>query len=742
MSLDSTARTSTTTRIVVATTVALSFISFWRGAAIVLSDLASSAFYAGGIAEQAVGPAAPWFVLGVMLFSFAVRSVYMESCSMFVRGGVYVVVRDSMGPFIARLSVSSLVFDYILTGPISVVSAGQYLGRLINEISAMLHQSLRMDPNYFSAFFGVVVTGYFWWENIKGIHESSGKALRIMQITTVMVVVLLIWCPLTMLLHPNQVHVPPAPTPGNLHFGADALGWFKGTFWLYIPVVTLIIAFGHALLSMSGFETLAQVYREIAYPKLKNLKITGNIVCWYAVICTGLITVFAGVLISPAKMTEYADNLLGGLVMNLAGPELVRLAFHIFVVVVGVLILSGAVNTSMIGANGVLNRVAEDGVLIDWFRRPQKRFGTTFRIINLITLLQVATIILSRGDVYLLGEAYAFGVVWSFFLKSLGVLVLRYQRHDQEYKVPFNIRIGGVEIPIGLGATTLVLGLVAIANLFSKQIATIYGISFTIAFFILFTISEKINHRKKKAQSHEKALEEFNLIHQPQIEAETLHARPGCVLVAIRDYRRMDHLRTVLQKTNLRRHDIVVMTVRSISTGAAEYDLADDQIFSDYEKALFSHVVEMAEKEGKPVELLEVPAVNPFDAMVQTAARLKVSRLVTGVSSRMTSEELAREIGLAWERLPEPRHPFSLEVISPERPSTFVNLGPHPPRLWPEDLDRLHEIWLKLTEADGVGAKLHHRDVIGVALRRLEQELSGEDRDKVIRDLLSEMRRG
>src|ERR1700747_1706411 len=102
------------TRVVVATTVALSFISFWRGASIVLSDLASSAYYAGGIAEIAIGPAAPWVVLGVMLFSFAVRSVYMESCSMFVRGGVYIVVKDSMGPFMARMSVSALVFDYIL----------------------------------------------------------------------------------------------------------------------------------------------------------------------------------------------------------------------------------------------------------------------------------------------------------------------------------------------------------------------------------------------------------------------------------------------------------------------------------------------------------------------------------------------------------------------------------------------------------------------------------------------------
>ncbi len=732
---------STTAKVVVATTVALSFISFWRGAAIVLSDLASSAFYVGGIAETAIGPAAPWFVLGVMLFSFAVRSVYMESCSMFVRGGVYIVVKDSMGPFMARLSVSSLVFDYILTGPISVVSAGQYLGHLLDEIAKMLGQSFPFSVNYFAAYFAVVVTVYFWWQNIKGMHESSGKALRIMQITTVMVVALVIWCPLTIVLR-GHAYIPPAPLPHNLQFSKESLGWFRGTIFPSIPIIALIIAFGHSLLSMSGFETLAQVYREIAYPKMKNLKITGNIVCWYAVICTGVITLFACMIISPDDVRNlYSDNLLGGLAMRLAGPELLKLAFHIFVVIVGILILSGAVNTSIIGANGVLNRVAEDGVLLDWFRKPHKRFGTTFRIINMVTLLQILTIALSRGDVYVLGEAYAFGVVWSFFLKSLGVLALRYQRHDQEYKFPFNIRLGGVEIPIGLGVTTLVLGFVAIANLFSKQIATIYGVAFTLVVFVMFTISEHINAKKRKLTAEHKALEEFNLDHQPQVNAATLHARPGCVLVAVRDYHNMEHLRKVLQKVNLRRNDIVVMTVRTISTGAGEYDLADDQIFSDYEKELFSHVVEMAEKEGKPVELLEVPAVNPFDALVQTASRLKASRLVTGVSARMPSEELARRIGLAWESQTEPRHAFSLEVISKDRPSIYVNLGPHPPRLWPEDVDRLHELWLQLCDCEGVGSRLHHRDIVGLALRRLEKDLVDGKRDQVMGDLDAELRK-
>src|ERR671925_2440978 len=155
-------RSATTTRVVVASTVMLSFISFWRGAAIVLSDMASSAFYVGGIAEGAIGRSAPWFILAVMLFSFAVRSIYMESCSMYVRGGVYVVVRDAMGPFLARLSVSALIFDYILTGPISAVSAGQYLGRLINEISELLGFGATVSPNIFASIFAILVIAYFW----------------------------------------------------------------------------------------------------------------------------------------------------------------------------------------------------------------------------------------------------------------------------------------------------------------------------------------------------------------------------------------------------------------------------------------------------------------------------------------------------------------------------------------------------------------------------------------------------
>lgn len=733
-------RGSNASRVVVATTVALSFISFWRGAAIVLSDLASTMFYVGGITEQTIGKSAPWFVLAVMFFAFAVRSVYLESCSMFVRGGVYVVVRDAIGPTMAKLSVSALVVDYILTGPISAVSAGQYLAGLLNDLSSSLQHPLNLDSNWVSVLFALGVTVYFWRSNIKGIQESSGHALRIMQITTVMVVILLLWSGITLLIR-GGAPLPPAPTVANIVKSEASMGWLEGSFWEHMTLAMMVIAFGHSLLAMSGFETLAQVYREIASPKLLNLKRAANIVCFYAICSTGLLSLLAVLIIPDNIRPNYYNNLLSGMTMNLEGPQLLKLGFQIFVVLVGMLILSGAVNTSIIGANGVLNRVAEDGVLLQWFRKPHFRFGTTFRIINLIAVAQGLTILGSRGDVILLGEAYAFGVVWSFFLKGLGVLALRFQRQDQEYKTPLNLRFGKFELPVGLGATVMMLFFVAMANLFTKKIATIYGVSATLLLFVIFLISERVNKQRQKVESTSNSLEEFNLDHQPQVDTAQLHARPGCILVAIRDYNSMDHLKRVLEKTNLRRHDIVVMTVHP-SSGAGEFDLQSEQLFGPYEQELFSRVVALAEKEGKPVELLVMPSSDPFGAMVLAAHNLKASRLVTGVSAKMQSEELARRIGLAWERLPDPKHPFSLEVIRPDRPSTFVNLGPHPPRLWPEDVDRLHEIWLRMSERYGLGSSLHHRDVVGVALRRMERELEDEAaRAQLLEEMQREMRR-
>ncbi len=717
----------------------LSFISFWRAAAIVLSDLASSAYYAGGIAETAIGKSAPWFILSIMLFSYAVRAIYIESCSMFVRGGVYKVVHEAMGGTLAKISVSALMFDYVLTGPISGVSAGLYLAGLLNELADQYKIGyLHVPSQYFAAGFAIIVTIYFWRKNIIGIHESSEKALRIMQITTVMVVMLIAWCLLT--IAQKGFNPVPLPSQSNIHYGPNALGWLKGTIAPQITFFAILIGLGHSLLAMSGFETLAQVYREIASPKLKNLERAGTVIFVYSLSFTAMVSFFAVMIIPDGQRGKYLDNLIGGLSMFLVGPDLLKLFFHGFVVLVGVLILAGAVNTAIIGSNGVLNRIAEDGVLPNWFRIPHRTFGTTGRLINLVVILQLVTILISRGDVNLLGEAYAFGVVWSFAMKALSVLVLRFKMPEQRaWKVPFNLHIGGREWPVGLALITAFLFTLAVINVLTKETATIAGGLFTITFFLIFYFTERYHHRKAEAvdQSH---LEQFRLDENREITAERIAVRPGNILVAVRNPSHLEHLEKVLAKTDTRKIDIVALSVHLVTQAASgEHELEAEQIFSNAETQVFTKAVTLAEKAGKHIELLTVASTNPWVAMVQTAQNLQSSRLVTGLSPRLSPAEQGKQVGEAWEGLAEPRPSLSLEIVMPDPDqSMYFNLGPHPPRLWPEDVDLVHRLWLELSQK-GPGPSLRHRDIVGVALRRLDQQVHAGLEDDVLGELNREL---
>ncbi len=696
-------------KVFVATTVMLSFISFWRAAAIVLSDLASSAYYVGGDAENVIGKSAPWFVLAVMLFSYAVRSLYIESSTMFVRGGVYRVVKEAMGGSLAKLSVSALLFDYVLTGPISAVSAGQYLAGFVHDLAARLGHPVGLEGasgNYFAAGFAVLVTIYFWHKNIQGMHESSEKALRIMQITTVMVVILIAWCLITLAVHPATRHLPPMPTRDSILLANTAskgatLEWLAHFPLLtMLPWVLMLVGFGHSVLAMSGEESLAQVNREIEHPKLKNLEKAGAVIFLYSLLFTSLVSFFAVMIIPDHKRPEYFANLIGGLAMYMAGPYNLRLIFQGFVVLVGVLILSGAVNTAIVGANGVLNRISEDGVLTAWFRKPHNTYGTSHRLINTIAILQCITIVLSRGDVYLLAALYAFGVIWSFSFKSLAVLVLRFtEPGHRDFRVPGNIMIGKLELPIGLALITLLLFAVALINLLTKPLATQAGIAFSIFLYIVFTISEKITQRAHQGDVHQMR-EEFRVTEQPLVDRDEMKVRPGNVLVAIRDPRNLYYLRDVLRGTDSEKQDIVVMTARIYHrepTFSGDSSMASEELFDQYEQELFTKVVELAEKEGKHVSLMVVPSANVFDAILQTGARLESARVVCGLSNRLTLDEQGKLTGDAWERLPEPRPNISLEIHTPDNSVHEYYLGPHTPRLREQDLELLHRIWLELT---------------------------------------------
>lgn len=701
--------------VIIVGSVMFSFISFWRVAAVVLCDMASTSFYIGGIVEQLIGPSAPWFILAVMVFSYAVRAVYIESCSLFVRGGVYRVVKEALGGLPAKGAVSALLFDYILTGPISSVSAGQYLMGLILELLGQLSPELAVSNSITrttirgigSVIIACLITLYFFRKNIIGIHESSGKALRIMGFTTVMGIVVLAWSGLTLAVRGPSNSVPTTPDLSykvqydvvagtdritgetremwhhDPHTGRlvpkldadgrpvprinpvtgaqeDPLGFlddvapslaeqlrFPQHPWTLLGVFGLIVAFGHSVLAMSGEETMAQVYREVESPKLPNFQKAAFVIFAYSIILT-VGTSFLAVLLIPdeVRMKDYADNLLGGLAMHVIGPPVARLILNGFVVFAGFLILAGAVNTSIIGSNGVLNRVAEDGVLPDQMQKPHPRYGTTYRILYLIVGMQLFTIVASRGDMILLGEAYAFGVLWSFLFNALSMLVLRFKdRRPREFKVPLNLRVGKVELPIGLGLVALILAATAITNLSTKEVATVSGMAFTALFLTIFTITEHLTQRRRKGAAHEH-LEQFTEKSSVAITSELVGlTKPYRKLVAIRSPQNLHMLQKSLEETDPETTDVVVMTAKTTPPDDATTDLVE---LDRYDRRLMTAVIELGESVGKQIRPLVVPTNNPLFAVISTAKSLRAMELIVGASNKYTPEEQLDQMAFYW----------------------------------------------------------------------------------------------
>jgi amino acid transporter/nucleotide-binding universal stress UspA family protein len=656
-------------QVFVLSTAMLSFISFWKAASIVLCDFGSSAYYAGGIAMKAFGPAFPWFIMGVMLFSGLMLGVYTESCILFVRGGVYVVVKEAMGKVMAKLSVSALIFDYTLTGPISSVTAGLYLGGLLANILPLLHINWHVPSRAFAVIFALIVTGYFWRANIRGVEESADNNLKIISFVAVVAVLLIGWSGYT-LYHRGFTMPPFQPV-----FTTEALGWTVHFPWLKaVGAIGLIMAFGHSILALSGLETLAQVYREIEDPKIENLKKTVVTIFIFSILFTGLLT-FISALIIPGDLIagKYSDNLLSGLALGLQGPYWSRLGMQILVVLSGVLMLVGAVNTSFVGSNGVLNRVADDGILHDWFRHLHKKYGTTHRLINIIAITQMLIILISRGDIFLLGEAYSFGVLWSLTFDTMSMIILRVRKPelDREWMFPFNIKAGNVYFPVVMVAILFVLLVTTAMNMLTKEVATIGGVLFTVTFFSIFHISEKLNEKKAQLyQQDDDNDEKLNLRKEADIHTvvpELTKARR--VLVPVRNPNNLVHLAAVLETADDDTTDIIVLSAK-IAKGIQ----SGGESMSDEDKEVFSAVVLLAEKYGKTVKPIFVFSNDPFYSMAQVAQAAGADEIVMGVSGSTGAEIQLERLAMAWGMLKKPGEagkPVLAKVVWEGRQMTY-----------------------------------------------------------------------
>jgi hypothetical protein len=272
----------------------------------------------------------------------------------------------------------------------------------------------------------------------------------------------------------------------------------------------------------------------------------------------------------------------------------------------------------------------------------------------------------------------------------------------------------------------------AFVNLFTKSVATISGVAFTAIFFIIFTLSEKHNHRRRGlADSHLR--EHFQLEHEDTIGREVLQIRPGCLMVTMRDASNPLALKWALARTDTDEQDVVVLTARMVGFGGPALLDASEQSFSEHEQMLFTKAVSVAESFGKHINLLVVPAGDVFAALVQTANSLEAATVVSGISQKLTSQEQAYYVGQAWEALPEPKRQFTFNVVMEDGSAQAYHIGPHAPHLQPDDIQLVHRLWLNFRRDPDL-ASLHHSDIVTYALTRLASEYA-RDKQEIIKGL-------
>ena len=259
----------------------------------------------------------------------------------------------------------------------------------------------------------------------------------------------------------------------------------------------------------------------------------------------------------------------------------------------------------------------------------------------------------------------------------------------------------------------------------SGDVASIAAAALIAGSALWFTLAT-CGSRARRRSSRRRAA--FDLLLAAELSLDQIEARPGNVLVPVRNPHRLAHVVAALQTLGDR--DVVVMTARLLDVDVSE-ESAGQTTPTPYERRLLSDVVALAERVGRPVRLLIVPTRNVVDAIVGTVIRLRSSDVYVGESATLSAEDQARLLGEAWERADKPEAlDVRLVIYHRSGRADTYHLGAHPPSLTSGDLDLIHRLWLDAVKS--VGPHVHHDDVVRAALKQMEQQLTGPQRDEAV----------
>jgi magnesium transporter len=707
-------------RVVLSSTALRSFMSVWKAAALALAELGIAAVFLIGVTRPVMGAWAPWFLLGAAICSAFVRAIDIESWSLFLPGGPAGRAELAFGPRGASTAAATVLIERLLLASLASVIVGQYVAGFVDAEVVGWRLGGRMTVEEVATPLAVVLIGAVWIRARLGVTRPMTAFARGIWAGVAVLTVAAVWGLVTCLHRPGAAAplVPPFPRVDD-----PAWSWAAAARNAVIGIALVLPVLGAG-------DSLSRGAHEFPPPRLRSLRRTAALVVLFAVAITAGLAFLFLALVPDDALRLWMDAPLAGLAQYLAGPSWAQHSMAILLIVAVALLLVPAIDAALNDGEQTLRRLAMTHALPEGLAAPHPRFGTLAHAIDVAAAGSAAMLWASGGRVMWLAHAYALAIGATLIVRVAALVRLRRTRPDpRPFMTPGNLRVGVREIPVALVLAGLIVLAAIAALLTAGDVPALATTALLAGLALLFTSRQRSAERMVADD-----LDAFELLPAGDLALGQVDARPGNVLVTVRHTHLLGHVNAALQAAGDR--DVVIMTVRLLGVDIDGDAFADTEPTPE-ERRLFSQVVALAERHGRPVRLLIVPARNVFDAIATTVLRLHSSEVYVGESSTLPAEEQARLLGEAWENA-DKSESFDVRLVIYHHSgrTDAYHLGAHPPSLTASDLDLLHRLWLDAVKS--VGPHVHHHDVVRAALTQMQQQLSGPQREEalaVIRDL-------
>ena len=709
-------------RVVLSSTALLPFLSVRKAAALAIAQLGIGAFFIAGVTGTALGASAAWFVLAATLLAAFVRAIDVESWALLIPGGFISRVTGAFGARASGLARAAVLVERVLLGALASVVIGHYVASVSATAIAGWRFTGFVRPEDLATLVAIAVVGLLWLPIRIGRDIARDRLARAVWIGVAILLITILWGVATVArgIAFSALVVPP-PVPAI-------------TPWAPLDMaLAILLGFALTLPVLGGGEALAHAAHELPPPRVQALRRTGRLTVLFAGVTTALGTFLALLLVPASEQPVWASAPLAGIAQHLAAPSTVRVLLAVALAAAAVLILGPAAHAAFGDTEQMLHRASTDGTLPSGLASLHTRFGTPARAVDVTVLAMVLVVLATGGRVAWLSRAYGIAIAVMLVLTSASLIRLRRARQATiPFKARGNVRSSGREVPLGLFAVAVVVASSALAMVLSGDVATIATLVCVALLTAWFTAAVP-QAAPVDARADESS---FDLLLAAELSPDQIEARPGNVLVPVRNPHLLAHVVAALQTSGDR--DVVVMTARMLDVDVSE-EHAGQTMPTPYERRLLSDVVALAERVGRPVRLLIVPTRNVVDAIVGTVIRLRSSDVYVGESSTLSAEDQARLLGDAWERTDKPEAlDVRLVIYHRSGRADTYHLGAHPPSLTSGDLDLIHRLWLDAVKS--VGPHVHHDDVVRAALKQMEQQLTGPHRDEAVAAIREEAR--